>query len=107
MCRRIREGKTPWRQIGEATLYCTAFPVREFERRRSTADFDVRWPLTFAAWFWGASGAAVDRECAAFLVDSGFREQASAALAEYEGGEWLGEWRSQFEEALRTVSPRT
>src|SRR5947208_2362641 len=67
LCKRVRAGASPWPEIAGAMSYCTGFPVEEFNTLLAAGDFDVRWPLTFAAWYCGASGASVDEACAQFL----------------------------------------
>src|SRR5262245_49976605 len=87
MCERVRSGVRPWPDIGGAMSYCTGFPEPEFSALLASGDFDVRWPLTFAAWFWGASSASVDKGCAAFLTAANLWDQALAVLPEYAGTE--------------------
>ena len=102
ICERVRKGVPPWPDIGGAMSYCTWFPTAEFNALLASADFDVRWPLTFTAWYWGASGASVDQECADFLSTAGLWDKASEVLPEYTGGDWLPAWRSRFQECGRT-----
>src|SRR5262249_52234259 len=71
LCDRIREGTGPWAKIRYAISYCTWFPNEEFAALLLAGDFDVRWPLTFAAWYEGSSGASVDSACADFLASNG------------------------------------
>jgi hypothetical protein len=87
--------------------YCTGFPVEEFGALLATGDFDVRWPLTFAAWYWGASSASVDETCADFLSAAGLWDQALEVLPEYDAPEpeWLTMWRARFAECLRRRKP--
>jgi hypothetical protein len=101
MCERIRQGAAPWPVIGGAMSYCTWFPAAEFRTLLASGDFDVRWPLTFAAWYWGSSGASVDQACADFLTATGLWDQALEVLAEYTDGEWLPHWRTRFEQCRR------
>jgi hypothetical protein len=93
---RVRDGKPPWPEIGMAMSHCTWFPSAEFRALFVSGDFDVRWPLTFAAWYWGASGASVDQACADFLTGAGLLEQALTVLPEFNGPEWLSAWREGF-----------
>jgi hypothetical protein len=104
MCQQVRKGAAPWTDIAGAMSYCTWFPAAEFGALLASGDFDVRWPLTFAAWYWGASGASVDEACADFLSAAGLWDQALEVLPEYNGPdpEWLSDWRTRFEECRRT-----
>jgi hypothetical protein len=79
--------------------YCTRFPVAEFGALLASGDFDIRWPLTFAAWYWGATSATVDEACAKFITAAGLWDEASGVLSEYEGPDpdWLFAWRKRFE----------
>ncbi len=54
LCERVGKGISPWTELAEAMDYCTRFPAREFAELLAAGDFDVRWPLTFAAWYYGA-----------------------------------------------------
>src|SRR5262245_6318567 len=83
MCERIRKRIAPWPAIGEAMSYCTSFPTAEFSALLASGDFDVRWPLTFVAWYWGATSASVDQDCADFLTAADLWDQALAVLPEY------------------------
>src|SRR5262245_34370686 len=96
MCARVRQGTSPWPDIAGAMSYCAWFPTAEFNALHASGDFDVRWPLTFAAWYWGASGASVDQACADFLSAAGLWTEATEVLPEYTG-DWLNGWRSRFE----------
>jgi hypothetical protein len=96
ICERVRKGDAPWPEIGGAMSYCTGFPAAEFGALLASGDFDVRWPLTFAAWYCGASGASVDQACAAFLSAAGLWDEALAVLPKYTGRDWLPGWRSRF-----------
>ena len=96
-CDRVRQGSTPWPAIEFATEFCTGFPADEFRALRTAGDFDVRWPLSFAAWYWGESGASVDHKCAEFLSEAGLFKQARGVLTEYAAGpDWLSAWRERF-----------
>ena len=102
LCERVRKGVRPWPDIGGAMSNCTWFPTAEFNALLASGDYDVSWPLTFAAWYWGASGASVDQACADFLSAAALWDKASEVLPEYAGDEWLSTWRSRFEECRRT-----
>jgi hypothetical protein len=106
LCERIRDGLDPWPQIAEAMSNCTAFPAAEFGRLLASGDFDVRWPLTFAAWYSGASGASVDNACRDFLVTTGLWQQALDVLPDYCGAEWLLGWRTEFEKRSQAAGTR-
>ena len=104
LCERVRNGAPPWPEIARALSYCMWFPATEFGALLASGDFDVRWPLTFAAWYWVASGASVDEACADFLSRACLWDQAAEVLPEYDGPnvEWLSAWRKRFEECRRT-----
>jgi hypothetical protein len=96
-CDRVREGRAPWPAIEFATRYCTGFPTDEFRALWAAGDFDVRWPLLFAAWYWGETSASVDRACARFLSEVSLSAPARAVLPEYAAGpDWLTAWRERF-----------
>jgi hypothetical protein len=92
----------PWAEIREA-MSCTGFPAAAFRRLLESGDFNVRWPLTFAAWRWFATGVRVDQECAEFLTEGNLWEQTWAALIEYDGAytdlPWVSAWRAGFEQS--------
>lgn len=95
-----RKGSRAWREIGDAMTNCNGCPYRAFDILHASGDFDVRWPLTFAAWYWGASGASVDDDCAYFLSDAGLWDQALEVLPEYAEKEWLSVWRIRIEQCI-------
>lgn len=97
LCERVDGANPPWPAISEAMSYCAGFPSKEFAELLASGNFDVRWPLTFAAWHWGASGSSVDQACADFLSKNGLWEKALEVLPEYSVREWLPGWRAQFE----------
>ena len=111
MCTRIRAAmqdppalptatRSAWLQLGIDLVYCTGFPEAIFQFLRSEGDFDIRWPLTFAARYWGASGGSVDKPCAAFLRENGLAYEALQVLGEYTGEDWLRMWRERFARLL-------
>jgi hypothetical protein len=100
-CDRVREGRAPWPAIWFATRYCTGFPADEFRAIWAAGDLDVRWLLSFAAWYCGATSASVDRECAWFLSEVSLTAQARAVLPEYSAGpDWLSAWQERFAATL-------
>jgi hypothetical protein len=104
MCERVRNGSGPRPAIGAAMGFCTSFPTKEFIALLASRDFDVRWPLTFAAWYLGSCGASVDEMCADFLSEAYLWDQALQVLPEYAGREWLDKWRVRFGQ-LRPARP--
>ena len=103
LCANIRRAivshtRNRWSAIGAAAALCTHFPADEFRQLHSVGDFDVRWVITFAAWFWGASGASVDSKCRAFLKETGLLDAARFALREYGAPDWVSAWRTAFAE---------
>ena len=105
ICERVRQGVTPWPAIGRAMSYCTWFPRAEFSDLLSSGEFDVRWPLTFAAWYWGASGASVDQACAQFLTANTLWAKALEVLPEYTGLDWLSGWQLRFKRSFIGSAP--
>lgn len=97
------EHDNSWLEIGIALTYCTAFPVHEFTFLAEAGEFDVRWPLTFACWYWGASGASVDSHCAKFIQHQNLVEPARATLCQY-SGEFVSKWREDFVQQLTSCS---
>ncbi len=67
LCEQVAKGAAPWPSIAGAMSYCSSFPTHEFTELLASGHFDVRWPLTFAAWYWGSSGASVDKESPSFF----------------------------------------
>jgi hypothetical protein len=106
LCERIRHGSDPWPEIAFALIRCTWFPTKDFNRLLANGDFDVRWPLTFTAWYLAECGASVDQGCADFLSAATLWEQARDVLPEYTGPDWLAAWRSRFEQAHRQMLDR-
>jgi len=100
---RMGSGIEPWPKIAYALEYCTWFPSEEVRTLLADGDFDVRWPLTFAAWYLRECGASVDQPCLHFLSAARLLDQAFAVLSEYTGSEWLSAWRSIFEERARSA----
>jgi hypothetical protein len=98
LCEQVRKGSSPWMEIAYAMYNCTMFPANEFLLLLESDDFNIRWPLTFAAWYWLASGASVDQPCADFLTYISLWEQALAILPEYSSSDILSKWRSNFEQ---------
>jgi hypothetical protein len=92
--------RAAWLQLGIDLVYCTGFPAAIFQFLRSEGDFDIRWPLTFAARYWGASGASVDEKCAAFLRENDLADEALEVLGEYTGEDWVRMWRERFARLL-------
>jgi hypothetical protein len=92
LCKRVRKGEEPWPVIRDAIMDCTIFPSAEFYGLREKGDFDVRWPLTFAAWYWGVSGGSVDKACTDFLSANKLWDEAIKVFPEYGDPEWLCEW---------------
>ena len=78
-----RETTSPWRVIGVAMWYCASFPEDAFRRLLSAANFDVRWPMTFACWYFLASGARCDKQCVHFLRRANLIDDARRHLTEY------------------------
>src|SRR5262249_37788018 len=74
---------------------CTWFPAAAFAALLASGDFDVRWPVTFAAWYWSASGATVDEACADFLSAADLWDQAREVLPEYDAPILYGCWRGR------------
>lgn len=96
LCKRVRTGSDPWPEIARAISYCTHFPTAAFDALLASGRFDVRWPLTFAAYFLGSCGATVDPICARFLTAAGLWDEALEVLPEYTEPVWLNEWRESF-----------
>lgn len=90
------ETRALWGRIGFAVIDCAGFPLPEFNALFAQGDFDVRWPLTFACWYVGQSGASVDRLCAAFLKQKGLCEAAQELLSEYGNNQWVSAWGKQL-----------
>jgi hypothetical protein len=104
MCDRIRatlvgESNTQdatealWTEIRFRLVYCAGFPASAFGVLCSGGDFDIRWPLTFALWYFADSGASVNELCANFLAKHCLWKQALQVLSEYPD-----DWRQQFEQ---------
>ncbi len=97
----IHDAGGPWADIHHPMSSGAGFPTDAFRGLLGAGNFNVRWPLSFAAWRWFATGASVDRECAGFLSEAHMWVQAWAALEEYVGEytglPWLSVWRSGFE----------
>jgi len=72
-----------WYQIGCALIYCMGFPEEEFHVIRVSEPFDVRWPLSFACWYWTSSGFPAPQEIFSCVLKAAARcllrsEQISA-----------------------------
>lgn len=52
------------------------FPAGEFRDLLASGDFDVHWPLTFAAWYKQASGVSVNQACVDFLSSANLWDEA-------------------------------
>lgn len=97
----MRVDSGPWAHIREAISSGAGFPAAAFRGLLASGDFNVRWPLTVAAWYGFATGISVDQECVEFLTESNLWDQAWAALLEYDveytGLPWVSAWRAGFE----------
>jgi hypothetical protein len=96
LCERVRQGEVPWPAIGEKLLYCTEFPVVEFRDLLASGDFDVRWPLSFAAWYKISSSESVDQACVDFLTTANLWDEALQVFPEYSERSDLSSWLSIF-----------
>lgn len=95
-CERVRKGDVPWPAIGEKLMRGTWFPAEEFRDLLASRDFDVRWPLTFAAWYKQASSASVDQACMDFLTSANLWDEALKVFPEYSERHDLSSWLSLF-----------
>ena len=72
------------------------FPAGEFRDLLASGDYDVRWPLTFAAWYNEASSASVDQACLDFLTSANLWGEALKVFPEYSDRQDLSSWLSLF-----------
>ncbi len=96
LCDFIRNGDPSWGAIAEAMYEHKGFPKDEFHMLAVVGVFDIRWPLTFAAWYRLSSDASVDQECAEFYTNLAIWEHVLAILPEYSGITGLSGWAEGF-----------
>ena len=96
LCEFIRKGHKPWGEIGEA-MYChKGFPKEEFYVLAVIGHLDIRWPLTFAAWYCLSSGESIDEECADFYTNTAAWDHVLAVLPQYSCIDGLSDWVERF-----------
>jgi hypothetical protein len=96
-CKGLRTTAPAWQAIATKLFYCCGFPDEAFGELAADGTFDVRWPLSFAACYFGLSGAHIDEACETFLLHRGFWEEAVKVLPEYRCDEWVTDWRKGFQ----------
>lgn len=89
-------GSDEWSSIAELLFFCSGFPSIEFNALHSSAEFDIRWPLTYSAWYFGSSGGSVEIDCIEFVVGIHGQRDAKNALNEYIGPQWLDTWKARL-----------
>lgn len=94
MSDRILNGFDEWASIAELLFFCGGFPYVEFNALSHHTDFDIRWPLSYAACYFGSSGGSVDTECLEFVVGIERQQDAKNALNDYIGDQWLEAWKT-------------
>jgi hypothetical protein len=82
--------------IAEAMYLHTGFPNRVFFSLVRCNYFDVKWPLTFAAWYKLYSSSSVDQECADFFTNCNLWKHVQKILPTYYANNDLSGWAKQL-----------